>query len=99
MASRKESAAVEPVADDNPPAQAVEPVVEVAGDEIQPTPPAGGPAEPRLPAVRITARTDGFRRCGIAHSASPVVYPAGRWTAEEIIALEAEPQLVVDIAE
>ena len=49
------------------------------------------------PAVRIVARRDGFRRMGIAHSAAPVDHPAGTFSADEIRALEAEPELIITV--
>jgi hypothetical protein len=48
------------------------------------------------PLIRITARRDGFRRAGIAHSARPVEYPLSRFSDAELAALEAEPMLVVE---
>lgn len=48
-----------------------------------------------IPALRITAKVAGFRRCGIAHPDTPTDYPAGRFTEAEILRLEAEPMLVV----
>ncbi|WP_419057284.1 HI1506-related protein [Kluyvera georgiana] len=45
--------------------------------------------------VQITARRDGFRRLGMAHSASTVTYPNGRFTPEELSILKAEPNLIV----
>ncbi|WP_160286833.1 HI1506-related protein [Pseudomonas knackmussii] len=45
--------------------------------------------------IRITARTDGFRRCGIAHSAKGKTYKDGFFSEEQLGALRAEPQLVV----
>ena len=45
--------------------------------------------------VQITARRDGFRRLGMAHSASTVTYPDGRFTPEELSILKAEPNLIV----
>lgn len=45
--------------------------------------------------VQITARRDGFRRLGMAHSASTVTYPDDRFTPEELRILKAEPNLVV----
>ena len=47
------------------------------------------------PAVTITATRDGFWRCGVAHPASPVDHPEGRWTGDELDRLRAEPALVV----
>ena len=51
--------------------------------------------EQPTPSVTITARREGFRRCGIAHSAQPVVYPAEYWSDDELDALRAEPNLIV----
>ncbi|EMK5110137.1 hypothetical protein V8X86_000831 [Escherichia coli] len=45
--------------------------------------------------LTITAKRDGFRRCGVAHSDTPVVWPAGSFTEEQIAILKSEPQLVV----
>lgn len=47
------------------------------------------------PSVTITARRDGFRRCGLAHSARPVVYAAGYFSDDQLAVLRAEPELVV----
>lgn len=45
--------------------------------------------------LHITARTDGFRRCGRAWPAAGVTVPADEFSAEQLDALCAEPQLVV----
>lgn len=45
--------------------------------------------------VLITARRDGFRRLGIAHSASTVTYPDDRFTKAEIVILKNDPNLIV----
>jgi hypothetical protein len=45
--------------------------------------------------VIITAKRDGFRRCGLAHPASPVEHKDGAFTAEQLAILKAEPMLVV----
>lgn len=45
--------------------------------------------------VRITARTDGFRRCGVAHLAKGKTFRDGYFTEEQLEALRSEPQLVV----
>ncbi|MCW2480490.1 HI1506-related protein [Candidatus Symbiopectobacterium sp. NZEC135] len=45
--------------------------------------------------IQITARTDGFRRCGMAHSAKTQTYPDDHFTAAELAVLEGEPQLIV----
>ena len=49
------------------------------------------------PAVRITARTHGFRRAGMAHPGTPTDYPAGHFTPQQLRQLEAEPQLIVQV--
>ncbi len=46
--------------------------------------------------VRIKARYEGFRRCGVAHRLEPIVHPDGRFTEEELEILEAEPMLTVE---
>jgi hypothetical protein len=45
--------------------------------------------------VIITAKRDGFRRCGLAHPASPVKHEDGAFTEEQLAILKAEPMLVV----
>ena len=47
--------------------------------------------------IRITAKKDGFRRCGVAHSREPVEYPNDRFTAGELKRLKAEPMLLVEV--
>lgn len=47
--------------------------------------------------IRITALTDGFRRCGVAHPKQATDYPDKRFTAAELKTLQTEPQLVVEI--
>lgn len=47
--------------------------------------------------VRITAKRDGFRRCGIAHPAQPVEHPAERFSAAELARLQGEPMLLVEL--
>jgi len=49
--------------------------------------------------IRIIAKKDGFRRCGIAHSKEATEYPADHFTAEQLKALKAEPMLVVSEVE
>ena len=49
--------------------------------------------------IRISARTHGFRRAGIAHPGEAVVHPIDRFDDAQIALLEAEPQLVVDWVE
>ncbi|MNN20940.1 hypothetical protein D3C81_1342450 [compost metagenome] len=45
--------------------------------------------------VIITAKRNGFRRCGIAHSAEGCYFPDGYFTAEQLKALKDERMLVV----
>jgi hypothetical protein len=46
--------------------------------------------------LKIISKKDGFRRCGIAHPAAPVIYPDGKFTPEQIAILKAEPMLIVE---
>lgn len=46
-------------------------------------------------AIIITAKRDGFRRCGIAHSTQGTAYPDDFFTAKQLAQLKREPQLVV----
>lgn len=46
--------------------------------------------------IRITSKTDGFRRGGIAHSATPTDYPDDRFSEEELKILKDEPELIVE---
>lgn len=45
--------------------------------------------------IQITARSEGFRRCGMAHSAKSQIYPDDYFTASQLAVLESEPQLIV----
>ncbi|SNS05680.1 hypothetical protein SAMN04488503_2483 [Humidesulfovibrio mexicanus] len=45
--------------------------------------------------VIITAKKDGFRRCGVAHPARPVEHADGTFSSEQLEILKAEPMLVV----
>lgn len=45
--------------------------------------------------IQITARRDGFRRLGIAHSAAGHTWPDDAFTAEQLAVLEADPNLIV----
>lgn len=47
--------------------------------------------------IIITAKRDGFRRCGIAHPGTPTTYQDDAFTAEQLQALQAEPMLVVHV--
>jgi hypothetical protein len=46
--------------------------------------------------IRITAKKDGFRRCGVAHPSTATVYPSDRFGKKELDILKAEPMLVVE---
>jgi hypothetical protein len=50
-----------------------------------------------MPEITITAKRDGFRRCGVAHRDVPVTWPDGSFTDEQIAILRAEPALVVHL--
>lgn len=49
--------------------------------------------------IRITAKQEGFRRCGIAHSVASVEYNDDQFTAEQLARLKSEPMLVVEVVE
>ncbi|MBU1611245.1 MAG: hypothetical protein KKC99_05305 [Proteobacteria bacterium] len=49
--------------------------------------------------VIITAKREGFRRCGMAHSTKPVEHADGTFTKDQLKALQAEPNLVVQVVE
>lgn len=49
--------------------------------------------------IKITAKKHGFRRCGVAHTATPVIYQDGFFSQQEIDILKAEPALLVEIVE
>ena len=49
--------------------------------------------------IVIRSKKDGFRRCGLAHPAREVAHPDGRFTAEQVEALMAEPMLFVQVVE
>lgn len=46
--------------------------------------------------IRITAKQDGFRRCGVAHPATVTEHPAARFPEDDLARLEAEPMLIVE---
>jgi len=50
-------------------------------------------------AIVITAKREGFRRCGIAHPGKPTSYPDDFFTEEQLRALDKEPQLILAYAE
>jgi len=47
--------------------------------------------------IRITAKQDGFRRCGIAHPKGATEYPDATFTKNQMDQLQAEPMLVVEV--
>jgi hypothetical protein len=66
--------------------------MEMGGDTVG-TEPATELRRERM--LRIAAKKDGFRRCGVAFPAAGGDYPASAFTADEIGRLKAEPMLVV----
>jgi hypothetical protein len=46
--------------------------------------------------IRIRSKREGFRRCGIAHSAEPKDYPNEQFTKKQFADLKAEPMLFVE---
>lgn len=48
-------------------------------------------------AVKITSRSAGFRRCGIAHPAQPTTYQDGTFDEKQLAILQAEPMLIVEV--
>lgn len=49
--------------------------------------------------VIITAKRNGYRRCGMAHPDHAVEYPASKFTAAELKILKADSGLVVQEAD
>ncbi|HHR6128522.1 TPA: HI1506-related protein [Providencia alcalifaciens] len=49
--------------------------------------------------ILITAKVNGFRRCGIAHSDETVEYPDDYFTPLQLIELQSEPMLVVSVGD
>ena len=47
--------------------------------------------------IKITAKRDGFRRCGVAHTKEATLHPDKRFTADQLELLKAEPMLVVEV--
>lgn len=45
--------------------------------------------------IRITSRTEGFRRCGVAHTTQGKDWPDDAWSKAQLARLEADPMLVV----
>lgn len=48
--------------------------------------------------IRIAAKKDGFRRCGVAHAKEATDYPDGRWSTSDLEILRKEPMLVVTVS-
>lgn len=49
--------------------------------------------------IVITAKRNGFRRCGVAHSDRPTAWQPGAFTAEQWDELLKEPQLFLSVEE
>lgn len=49
------------------------------------------------PTVTVTAKADGFRRCGRRWSAAATTVPAAEFTTKQLAELKAEPSLVVAV--
>src|SRR5450830_1186683 len=49
--------------------------------------------------ITITAKRNGFRRCGVTHSDKPTTYQQDDFTDEQWEALVKEPQLVLSVQE
>lgn len=47
--------------------------------------------------IRITALADGFRRAGMAHSATPTEHPDDTFSQEQLQELQAERLLLVEV--
>jgi hypothetical protein len=45
--------------------------------------------------IFIKAKTDGFRRCGVAHSSEGREFPDGHFSEEELQILQDEPEILV----
>ena len=50
---------------------------------------------PKRKVIRIVAKKDGFRRCGVAHRDTPTDYEIGHWSEEQLEILRSEPDLLV----
>jgi hypothetical protein len=48
-----------------------------------------------MAALEIRAKRHGFRRCGMAHSATPTVHPDGTFSDSQVATLKTDPMLVV----
>jgi len=49
--------------------------------------------------IIITAKRNGYRRCGMAHPDHAVEYPASTFTAAQLKILKSDPGLVVQEAD
>lgn len=49
--------------------------------------------------ITITARRNGFRRCGVVHSSQPTDWPPSDFTSEQWRDLLKEPQLILAVKE
>lgn len=49
--------------------------------------------------IIIESKREGFRRCGIAHAATPTEYPNIRFTKKQLAALQGEAMLVVTVVD
>lgn len=50
-------------------------------------------------AIIIKSEREGFWRAGVRHSRTPITYPDGHFTKEQMELLIAEPKLTVDVVE
>lgn len=49
--------------------------------------------------IRIISKREGFRRCGVAHSETPIFHEPDRFAREELEQLTRDPMLVVDLVD
>lgn len=47
--------------------------------------------------IRIIAKRDGFRRCGMAHPETATLHPTDTFTPEQMQQLISDPMLLVDL--
>lgn len=94
MADEKQNTGANPGAPAAPNAGA-----DPAAPTTPPATPAAEPAKTKAKPVRmlrIVAKRDGFRRCGVSHPEAPTLHDLKRFTKEEREILEAERWLIVD---
>ena len=48
-----------------------------------------------MPNIKITAKSEPYRRCGVSHTRAGIVHAADRFTDEQLEQLRADPHLVV----